>query len=221
MAVMTTTIYLHRYAAHRALKLHQITEWIAQSILWLTTGISRKEWVAIHLCHHAHTDEIEDPHSPKILGFWTVQLGNAWLYRKATKNIPLLEKYGGAVKETWWEKKVTRHSTLGLLLGIAILCMACGFVGGLIAAATHTILYVFILNNLVNGYCHTYGYKNFETSPAFNNWGQALVTGGESLHNNHHHNPSNPKLSYKKWEIDPGWICINILCFLGAVRLKK
>jgi len=36
--------------------------------------------VAVHRKHHAFTDEEGDPHSPKIEGFWQVQLGNVFYY---------------------------------------------------------------------------------------------------------------------------------------------
>ena len=53
--------------------------------LWLTTGLATKEWVAVHRKHHAFTDEEGDPHSPKLLGFWQVQLGNVYYYIREAK----------------------------------------------------------------------------------------------------------------------------------------
>ena len=53
--------------------------------LWLTTGQCTKEWVAVHRKHHAFTDEEGDPHSPKLEGFWNVQLGNVYYYIREIK----------------------------------------------------------------------------------------------------------------------------------------
>ena len=78
IAVFSTTIYLHRTATHKALIVHPAVEWSFKMALWLTTGILTKEWVAVHRKHHAFTDEEGDPHSPLLLGFWKVQLGNVF-----------------------------------------------------------------------------------------------------------------------------------------------
>ena len=42
-----------------------------------------REWVAVHRKHHAATDTADDPHSPLVVGFWRVQLGNVGLYKRA------------------------------------------------------------------------------------------------------------------------------------------
>ena len=70
VAVFSTTIYLHRTATHKALELHPAVGFLFKFALWLTTGLSTKEWVAVHRKHHAFTDEEGDPHSPQLLGFW-------------------------------------------------------------------------------------------------------------------------------------------------------
>jgi len=80
VATFSTTIYLHRCATHRALTLHPAIAWLFRFALWITTGLSTKEWVAVHRKHHAFTDEDGDPHSPRLKGFWEVQLGNVFYY---------------------------------------------------------------------------------------------------------------------------------------------
>ena len=82
MSVFFTTIYLHRTATHKALTLNPAVAWMFKFALWLTTGLSTKEWVAVHRKHHAFTDEEGDPHSPLLLGFWKVQLGNVFYYMR-------------------------------------------------------------------------------------------------------------------------------------------
>ena len=80
VAVFGTTIYLHRTATHRALTLHPAVAWLFRFSLWLTTGLSTREWVAVHRKHHAFTDEEGDPHSPASDGF---------LVRPARQRLPL------------------------------------------------------------------------------------------------------------------------------------
>ena len=93
VAVFGTTIYLHRTATHRALILHPAVAWVFRLSLWLTTGIATKEWVAVHRKHHAFTDQEGDPHSPLLMGFWSVQLGNVFHYVRAAKNKQVVERY--------------------------------------------------------------------------------------------------------------------------------
>src|SRR5204863_516598 len=76
IAVVATSIYLHRALAHRALVVHPVADVVFRTVLWLTTGQRRQEWVAVHRKHHAFTDREGDPHSPRLLGFWKVQLWN-------------------------------------------------------------------------------------------------------------------------------------------------
>ena len=87
IAAFATTIYLHRGAAHRGIRFHKVADVFFRFTLWLTTGIVAKKWVAVHRKHHAHLDTDKDPHSPARMGFWKVQLGNVFLYRKAAANI--------------------------------------------------------------------------------------------------------------------------------------
>src|SRR2546430_8356421 len=69
-AIFATTIYLHRGLTHRALSVHPALAYPSRVLIWLTTGMRPREWVAVHRKHHAATDTAEDPHSPKVLGFW-------------------------------------------------------------------------------------------------------------------------------------------------------
>src|SRR5204863_574780 len=104
VAVFGTTIYLHRAATHRALTLHPAVAWLFRISLWLTTGLSTKEWVAVHRKHHAFTDEEGDPHSPYLMGFWSVQLGNDFHYLKEAKNPEVIERYSRDITDDWWER---------------------------------------------------------------------------------------------------------------------
>ena len=81
-AVFATSVYLHRTLAHRALTVRPFADVLFRTVLWLTTGQRRQEWVAVHRKHHAFTDREGDPHSPRLLGLWRVQLliGTWWTF---------------------------------------------------------------------------------------------------------------------------------------------
>jgi len=217
VAVFSTTIFLHRTATHRALALHPAVAWLFRLALWLTTGIATREWVAVHRKHHAFTDQEGDPHSPMLMGFWSVQLGNVFHYVKEAKNKDVVERYARDIHEDIWDRLFFKHGVAGLVVGIAALCAVLGLGWGLLAASVHAVMYVFVLSSSINGLCHHVGYKNFDNT-ATNLRLLALVTGGEGLHNNHHGYPRSPKFSCRASEIDPAWPLIKLLI---ALRLAK
>src|SRR5580765_4176098 len=144
VAVFSTTIYLHRTATHKALELHPAVVFSFKFALWITTGLSTKEWVAVHRKHHAFTDEEGDPHSPVLEGFWKVQLGNVYYYVREAKKADVLERYARDIEEGWWDRKVFKRGLLGLALGTTSLCVVfAAFLGvagiwwALLAAGTH------------------------------------------------------------------------------------
>ena len=226
IAVLGTTIYLHRTATHMALTLHPAVAWMFKFSLWLTTGQSTKEWVAVHRKHHAFTDKEGDPHSPMLEGFWNVQLGNVYYYMREVKNTDVVERYARDIEEGWWDQHVFRRGLVGLAVGTAILCstltlgFGLGLGWGLFAAGLHAVLYVFVLSSSINGLCHHVGYKNFDNT-ATNIRFLALLTGGEGLHNNHHGYPRSPKFSFKWSELDPAWPFIKLLIALNLAKPSK
>ena len=220
IAVFGTTIYLHRTATHKALVLHPAVEWLFRFTLWLTTGQVTKEWVAVHRKHHAFTDEEGDPHSPKLLGFWNVQLGNVYYYMREIRKTDVVERYARDIKDGWWDTHVFCYGGLGLGIGTTLLCLVLGLLWGLLAAGIHAVTYVFVLTSSINGLCHHAGYKNFDNT-ATNIRTLALITGGEGLHNNHHRFPRSPKFSVRRSEFDPAWPVIKLLIALKLAKPYK
>jgi stearoyl-CoA desaturase (Delta-9 desaturase) len=220
VAVFSTTIFLHRTATHRALTLHPAVAWLFRLSLWLTTGIATKEWVAVHRKHHAFTDQEGDPHSPMLMGFWSVQLGNVFHYVKEAKNKDVVERYARDIQEDVWDRLFFNHGIAGLVVGITALCAVLGLGWGMLAASVHAVMYVFVLSSSINGLCHHVGYKNFDNT-ATNLRLLALVTGGEGLHNNHHGYPRSPKFSFRTSEIDPAWPFIKLLISLRLAKPYK
>jgi stearoyl-CoA desaturase (delta-9 desaturase) len=223
-AVFTTTIFLHRTATHKALTLHAAVEWLFKLALWLTTSQCTKEWVAVHRKHHAFTDEEGDPHSPKLKGFWNVQLGNVFYYIREIKTTDVVERYARDIKDGWWDRWFFNHGTLGLAVGTGLICLTVGPLIGvwwaLLAVGIHLVMYVFVLASSINGLCHHRGYRNFDNT-ATNIRTLALITGGEGLHNNHHGYPRSPKFSFRRGEFDPAWLLIRLLIALKLARPYK
>jgi stearoyl-CoA desaturase (delta-9 desaturase) len=215
VTVLATSIYLHRGLAHRSLNIHPAAGVLFRTTLWLTTGQSRQQWVAIHRKHHAFTDSEGDPHSPRLLGFWRVQLFNAYYYVVACRDRATIEKYAPDLAPDRLDKALFSHGLLGLAIGVSALCLLLGLPAGLLAGGIHAVLYVAVLAPLINAAGHWRGGRNYDNT-ARNSIVLAWDTGGESLHNNHHAHPRAPRFSVRSWEFDPSWPLIRAL---AAVRL--
>jgi stearoyl-CoA desaturase (delta-9 desaturase) len=215
VAVLATSIYLHRGLAHRALVVHPLADVLFRIVLWLATGQRRQEWVAVHRKHHTFTDREGDPHSPRLLGVWSVQLLNVYYYMREVRNPETIQKFAPDILEDRLDRAVFSRGWVGLGLGIALLCLVLGVWPGLIAALAHAVLYVFVIAPLINGLGHWRGAQNFRNT-AYNSRVLAWVTGGESLHNNHHAHPRAAKFSVRRFEFDPSWPVIRVL---AAVKL--
>jgi stearoyl-CoA desaturase (delta-9 desaturase) len=215
VAAVATSLYLHRALAHRSLAVHPAADVLFRAVLWLTTGQDRREWVAVHRKHHAFTDREGDPHSPTLRGLWHVQFLNAYYYAREARDPETIRKFASDIRPDWLDRAVFSRGWIGVGLGTALLCLLVGLLPGLIAAGAHAVLYVFVLAPAINGLGHWRGAKNFNNT-AFNSRVLAWLTGGESLHNNHHAHPRSPRFSAGRLEFDPSWIVIRAL---AAVRL--
>jgi stearoyl-CoA desaturase (delta-9 desaturase) len=218
IAVFATSIYLHRALSHRALTLRPITELFFRTVLWLVTGGRRQEWVAVHRKHHTFTDREGDPHSPLLLGFWKVQLGNIYYFVREAKNPKTLATFAPDLAPDWLERWVFAFGWTGLGVGIALTALVIGWWQAAVAMVAHGVLFVLVLSPLINGLGHWAGAQNFQNT-AYNSRVLAWLTGGESLHNNHHAFPRSPKFSLRWSELDPSWIAIRLLAALRLVAI--
>ena len=106
ITIAGVTIYLHRHQAHRALTLHPVISHFFRFWLWMTTGMVTEQWVAIHRKHHAMTDIEGDPHSPVVYGIKKVLCEGAELYRAASKDKSMVEKYNHGTPNDWIERAI-------------------------------------------------------------------------------------------------------------------
>jgi stearoyl-CoA desaturase (Delta-9 desaturase) len=222
VTIAGVTIYLHRHQAHRSLDLHPIASHFFRFWMWLTTGQVTKEWAAIHRKHHAKCEQAEDPHSPHVHGIKTVLLTGAELYRKESKNMETMARYGHGTPDDWIERNLyTRFSWQGVGL-MLIIDVALFGAAGLTVWAVQMAWIPITAAGIINGAAHFWGYRNFEAADASTNispWG--ILIGGEELHNNHHTYPTSAKLSVKPYEFDIGWMYIRLMEMVGLASVKK
>lgn len=218
LANLVTTVYLHRALSHRALTLVAPVRFVCRILVWISTGIRPRQWVAVHRKHHAFTDVEGDPHSPVLLGWWRVQWTNVALYRTAVRDPELVPKYARDLPRDRWDRMLFDHALLGLAIGIGFLAVAVGPWAGLVAAFVHTNLYLGT-SAAVNAIGHHFGRRPYDNGAGNIQW-LAFLTAGEGLHNNHHAAPTSARLSHRWFEIDPGWWCIRVLTWMRLARVR-
>lgn len=222
VTIISVTVYLHRYSAHRSLELNAGLKHFFRFWLWLTTAMNTREWTAIHRKHHAKCETPDDPHSPVHKGLVTVLRRGAELYKEESKNEDTLRIYGKNCPDDWLERNLySRYPNLGIILMLGIDLALFGVIGLTVWAIQMMWIPVWAAG-VVNGLGHAVGYRNFECRDAATNlvpWG--IIIGGEELHNNHHTYPNSAKLSVRAWEFDMGWAWIKLFSLFGLAKVNR
>jgi len=221
ITIVAVTLYLHRSQAHRGVEFHPVVAHFFRFWLWLTTGMVTRQWVAVHRKHHRFTEQDGDPHSPHVHGFWRVLVTGAGLYHLASKDSAMVTQYGAGTPNDWVEQNIySKHSKLGILLMLLIDIVLFGWTG-LVVWAIQMIWIPFWAAGVINGIGHWTGYRNGTTKDHSRNISPlGIVIGGEELHNNHHLDPANPRLSRRWFEFDIGWAYIRLLSVLRLAHTR-
>ncbi len=221
ITIICVTLFLHRGQAHRGIEFTKPTEHFIRFWLWLTTGMVTKDWVAIHRKHHQKTDVEGDPHSPHLEGIWSVLFSGVYYYIEASKDRDMIQKYGVGTPDDWVEKNIySKYAFAGVFTLLLINLLLFGW-WGLWVWGVQMVWIPFWAAGVINGIGHYYGYRNYDTKDKSTNiipWG--IIIGGEELHNNHHGEPGNPKLSRKWLEFDIGWMWLTILIKLKLAKIR-
>jgi stearoyl-CoA desaturase (Delta-9 desaturase) len=222
LTILSVTLYLHRSQAHRGVDFHPVVAHMFRFWNWLGTGMVTREWVAVHRKHHAHTETVDDPHSPQVVGIRKVFFEGTELYRVAAANEEDLAKYGRGTPDDWIERHLyAAHPYLGVTLMAVIDILLFGALGAAVWALQMAWI-PFWAAGVVNGLGHWWGYRNFETADKATNltpWG--VWVGGEELHNNHHAFPSSAKFALRRFEVDMGWLMIRGLEKAGLAKVLR
>lgn len=222
VTIVSVTVYLHRYSAHRVLELNTGLKHFFRFWLWLTTAQNTREWTAVHRKHHAKCETPDDPHSPVYKGLSTVLRKGAELYREEARNPETLRIYGKNCPDDWVERNLYSRYKLGGIVLMALIDLLLFGTAGITIWAVQMMWIPFWAAGVVNGLGHAVGYRNFECRDAATNlvpWG--IVIGGEELHNNHHTYPNSAKLSVRRWEFDMGWAWIRLFCLLRLAKVQR
>jgi len=214
------TVGFHRHLTHRSFATSRPIRGTLAALGSAAIEGPVISWVADHRKHHAFSDQEGDPHSPRILGFWRVQLFNVYYYAREARKSDTLRRFAPDLAEDRLDRLVFSHGWTGLAAGTGVLCLALGLWAGAAAMVLHAVLYVFVLAPLINGLGHWHGRQTFRNS-AYSIRLLSYVTGGESLHNNHHARPRAAKFSMAAREYDPSWTVIGMLAALRVIKVPE
>jgi stearoyl-CoA desaturase (delta-9 desaturase) len=188
----------------------------------MTTAMVTKQWVAIHRKHHQYSDQVGDPHSPKVFGIKNILLRGVYYYYLGAKDARMTLTYGKGTPSDWIEKNIySKYNYFGVILMLLINVLLFGWYG--LAVWIIQMLWIpFWAAGVVNGVGHWFGYKNGTTRDNSHNISPlGIWIGGEELHNNHHLDPANPRLSKRWFEFDIGWFWIKMLSYVKLIKIKE
>jgi stearoyl-CoA desaturase (delta-9 desaturase) len=227
LRMFAVTGFYHRYFSHKTFKTSRVFQFVMA-----VAGVSCVQrgplwWAAHHRHHHAYSDEVEDLHSPRWLGFWRAHAG--WFLTPsgaltATQYVRDWSRF----RELVWIDRF--HGIVPLLFAGAIFGLGAWLEQAAPSLGTNgwqMLVWGFVISTVVlyhatytiNSLSHTYGSQRFDTGDdSRNNLWLAFLTLGEGWHNNHHHYPNTVRQGFYWWEID---ITYYLLCGLAKLRLIR
>jgi stearoyl-CoA desaturase (delta-9 desaturase) len=223
ITITAMSLSFHRMHTHQGVKMHPLIDGAMQIWLWCTTSMSKRDWVSVHIYHHAHSDTDLDPHSPKMKGLARIFFLGVYDYVIA-KSHPDVVKLRKKIPENRLEKFIADNLLLGPIFMVLTYSLLLGPIyGALLSALTFAISPLFAVGG-VNALAHYFGYKNHETTDNSRNLGFIFPLNwmicGELDHNNHHAHPKSCSFQHRWYEFDIGFFYLNLMSKLGLAELK-
>lgn len=181
-------------------------------------------WVALHRRHHEYSDREGDPHSPNLSSSRLKGLAHSHFLWMRYHEYPNVVHYTPDLIKNRPLVRVARLYHTWVVLGLVIPAvvgaivyrdwqgvLSCLFWGGLVR--------IFVLEHIVwaiNSFLHMFGTRPYDSRENSRNGGIfALLTLGESWHNNHHAFPESPSFGLEWYRLDPGFWVIQVLHVIG------
>lgn len=228
------SVGLHRHFAHRSFAAGPRTRLLLGIAGSMAAQGPVAYWVALHRCHHSHSDAQGDPHSPHARANGCASAWGAFLRGHmgwvASHDVPMPARYARDLARDplvcrlganyWW------LVALGIALPALVGALALGTPSGLLVGAFwggavritvgHHIIWA------INSVCHSVGRRPHATTDRSTNcWPLSLVSFGESWHNNHHGSPASARFGRGWLQPDIGWGMIALLALLGAANVRR
>ena len=222
------TMGYHRLFGHRAFETNTTIRVILAIAGSMAGQKSLLRWVASHRRHHKHSDRLGDRHSPhlhgegifaRLQGLWHAHAG--WVFAPERASV---RRYAPDLLQDRLIVRISRLYLVWVFLGLAIPALVGGLLTWTWMGALRGLLWggfvrLFLFYNIVSTIAsigHVYGSQPFQThDQSRNNFWLALVSFGDSWHNNHHAFPRSADHGLKWWQIDPNAWLIRALEIVG------
>jgi stearoyl-CoA desaturase (delta-9 desaturase) len=206
----------HRLHTHRGYKTYRWFEYFLAVCGTLTLEGGPIFWVATHRLHHQHSDKPDDPHTPRVSGFWA-HIGWILFGESNHNDTARMTRYAPDLgRDPFYRWLTTYHWVPLTVIGFSLLAIG-GW--GLVNWAIFLRVVVGLhATYFVNSASHMWGTRRFATGDdSRNNWWVALLTFGEGWHNNHHAHPVSSRHGLAWYEFDPTWLLLKALRAVGLV----
>ncbi len=224
------TVGFHRLLTHRSFKTHPVIRAAFAALGSAAAEGPVIDWVSTHRKHHQYSDVKGDPHSPHVgygsgwsgalRGFTHAHIG--WVF--SDMEVADESRYAKDLLADPWVRFVDRTFVLWVLLGLAAafglgVALTGTVTGGLIGLLWGGAARIFLCHHAtfsINSVCHFFGRRDFDTKDESRNvaW-LAILTWGESWHNNHHAFPASFRHGLRRWQLDPAAAIIRVLELTG------
>jgi stearoyl-CoA desaturase (delta-9 desaturase) len=232
------SVGLHRHFSHRSFGAVPALRAVLAALGAMAVQGPALYWVSLHRMHHAASDRPGDPHSPRTSAWpglgpraaaWRGHCG--WV---PAHDVPRPTRYARDLLADPLLRRIDQRYPLWVALGLVLPAVAgaawLGPVHGLAAGALfgaywggvvrialgHHVIWA------VNSWCHLGGRRPHATADGSGNVALlALPSWGESWHNAHHADPTQPRFGRGWREPDIGWWVVRAFVALGWARLRR
>jgi len=224
ITITCMSLSFHRYHTHKGVVLNKWIDYPMQTWLWMVTSMSKVDWVAVHIWHHAHSDQEKDPHSPVQNGLLHGLFLGVFDYTKA-KSWPEIEKIKKTIPTNGYEKFIYNNSFTGpYFMSVFAIVLFGPTWGGVVALLNFMVSPVFAIGG-VNAIAHWWGYRNHITTDNSRNIGYIFplnfMVCGEMDHNNHHGHMRSCSFRHRWYEFDVGYMYIKMLQAVKLADIKN
>jgi stearoyl-CoA desaturase (delta-9 desaturase) len=190
------TVGFHRMLTHRSFEAHPVVRFLLLAFGTMSVETGPVAWAAMHLKHHAHSDEPGDPHSP-LDGFIHSHFG--WMFQGRVINAA---DHGPWLLRDPMVMFFERTFAFWVVLGFVVPFLLGGWTGMLWGGFVR-VFFTHHVTWSVNSVCHTFGNRAFATKDRSRNcWPVGLLAFGEGWHNNHHAFPNSAEHGLTRWQFD-------------------
>lgn len=228
-ALFFQTVFLHRYAAHKAFTMSPFWEKCFYIGTWIFQGsnyLSAYGYGVMHRMHHVYADTEQDPHSPSYSkNIFDMMWKTKVFYTKINqKLIAVDEKFTKDVPDWRAFDRFASSNVSRLSWGVLYTLFYSYFAPSWVWFLLLPIHYLMspIHGAIINWFAHVIGYVNFRVKDTSKNLMPIeLFMMGEGFHNNHHTHGKDANFAKKWFEIDPSFQVIKLLNLIGIIQLPS